>query len=176
MERKVILYIAASLDGYIAKPDDDLSFLQKVATPGEDYGYTDFVQNVDTVILGRRTYMWVKQETDEFPHQDKTVFVVTRKQKGTEGNVTYWPGSLRDLVDQLKEEPGANIYCDGGAAVTNEMLRKECLDEIIISTIPIILGNGIRLFHEGIPENDLELISSRSFSSGLVQSLYRVVK
>jgi dihydrofolate reductase len=172
--RKVILYIASSLDGYIAKPDDDLSFLEVIHREGEDYGYADFMQAIDTVILGRRTYMWVKQQTGNFPHVDKTTYVVTRKTKGSDGNVHYWPGSLRELVDQLKSESGGDILCDGGAAVVNEMIRKDCIDEIVLSLIPVIVGDGIRLFHEGIPEAQLELIGSKQFDSGLVQLHYKV--
>lgn len=172
--RKVVLYISCSLDGFIAKPDDDLSFLDPMHMEGEDYGYHDFVKDVDTVILGRRTFMWVKSVTGEFPHTDKETYVVTRKKSETEGNVTYWPGCLRDLVNELKAKPGGKIYCDGGAAVANEMFRTDSLDEIILSVIPIVLGQGIRLFHEGIPERTLTLINSTSFSTGLVQLHYSV--
>lgn len=176
LERKVILYISSSLDGYIAKPDDDLSFLNAMHREGEDYGYNSFISEVDTVILGRRTYLWVKDKTGDFPHLDKDVYVVTRKKSGKEGRVTYWPGSLRDLVDELKSKPGGTIFCDGGAAVANEMLRKGCLDEIVLSIVPVILGDGIRLFHDGIPEKQLVLINSKSFESGLVQLHYHVQK
>lgn len=77
-ERKVILYIATSLDGYIAKPNDDLSFLSVVQRDGEDYGYVDFIKSVDTVILGRKTYDWVMTQVPEFPHADKNSYVITR--------------------------------------------------------------------------------------------------
>jgi dihydrofolate reductase len=70
-ERKVILYIAMSLDGFIARTGDDLSFLSIVEKQGEDYGYRDFINTVDTVIMGRRTYDWVLTQVDEFPHADK---------------------------------------------------------------------------------------------------------
>jgi dihydrofolate reductase len=172
--RKVVLYIASSLDGYIAKPDDDLSFLNAIQREGEDYGYGNFYQEVDTVILGRRTYMWVKAQIDAFPHLDKEVYVVTRKHKADEGKVHYWPGSLKALVDDLKQQEGGTIFCDGGAAVANEMLRKHCIDEIILSIVPVILGDGIRLFHEGIPEVGLQLLSSKGFPSGLVQVHYKI--
>ena len=175
-KRKVVLYIASSLDGVIAKPDDDLSFLDNLQHGEEDYGYHDLMKDVDTVILGRRTFMWVKEKTGEYPHQDKEVFVVTRRKSGSENNVTYWPGSLRDLVDQLQAKEGGTIYCDGGAAVVNEMLRKDCLDEIILSVAPVILGEGIRLFHDSIPERKLKLIESKSYPSGIVQLTYEVEK
>jgi len=175
-KRNVILYIAASLDGCIAGPDDDLSFLEAMQLEGEDYGYQAFVESIDTVILGRRTFMWVKNKTGTFPHLDKDTYVITRKQCGSEDGVTYWPGSIRKLVDELQSKPGGNIYCDGGAAVVNEMLRTGCIDEIILSVVPVILGDGIRLFHEGIPASSLVLLSSQSFASGLVQMHYRVLR
>ncbi|NQV54171.1 MAG: dihydrofolate reductase [Flavobacteriales bacterium] len=175
-KRNVILYIAASLDGYIAAPDDDLSFLEAMALEGEDYGYQAFVESIDTVILGRRTFMWVKNQTGAFPHLDKDTYVISRKIGGSEDGVTYWPGSIRELVDELQSKPGGNIYCDGGAAVVNEMLRTGCIDEIILSVVPVLLGAGIRLFHEGIPTANLALLSSQSFTSGLVQLRYRVIR
>jgi dihydrofolate reductase len=75
--RKLLIYIATSLDGYIAATGDDLSFLSVVQKEGEDYGYHDFIKTVDTVILGRRTYDWVTSQVD-FPHADKETYVITR--------------------------------------------------------------------------------------------------
>ena len=77
-KRKLILYISCSLDGYIAKPNDDLSFLSMVEQEGQDYGYADFIKTVDTVIVGRRTYDWVIGQRYEFPHSDKVSNDVTR--------------------------------------------------------------------------------------------------
>ena len=77
MSRKVILYIAASLDGYIAKSNDDLSFLNAVQREGEDYGYQEFMRSVDTVILGRKTYDWVMTQVEIFPHAELQTFVIT---------------------------------------------------------------------------------------------------
>ncbi|HEY0041148.1 MAG TPA: dihydrofolate reductase, partial [Flavisolibacter sp.] len=78
MERKVILYIATSLDGYIAKTDDDLGFLSIVEQEGEDYGYGEFLQTVDAVIVGRRTYDKVLSMGYAFPHADKDAYIITR--------------------------------------------------------------------------------------------------
>ena len=83
--RKLILYISCSLDGYIAKPNDDLSFLQSVQMSGEDYGYYDFVKTVDTVIVGRRTYDWVVGQGYAFPHADKESYIITRSARLAQG-------------------------------------------------------------------------------------------
>jgi dihydrofolate reductase len=171
-ERRLILYIAMSLDGYIAKPNDDLSFLSIVQKEGEDYGFNDFVATVDSVIIGRKTYDWVTRQF-EFPHADKEAFVITRTKRPKIGNIEFYTGDLKELVQRLKSKEGKDIFCDGGAEIVTELLKNNLIDELIISVIPVILGNGTRLFKEGIPEQRLELVSSRSFETGLIQLHYK---
>lgn len=171
--RKVILYIAASLDGYIAKPHDDLSFLAIVQQEGEDYGYHEFINTVDTVILGRRTYDWVMTQVPEFPHADKDTYVMTRTARPAIGKTQFYTGSPEALLAKLKSEAGKHIFIDGGAEVVNELLKAKLIDEFIISIIPVLLGEGIRLFHDGRPEQSLSLVSARHFEKGLVQLHYR---
>jgi len=173
INRKLILYISASLDGYIAKPDDDLSFLGIVQKEGEDYGYNDFVATVDTVILGRKTYDWVMKQVTTFPHADKETYIITGTEKPKNGNINFYNGNLKNLVERLKSETGKNIFCDGGAEVVNELLKYRLIDEFIISIIPILVGNGTKLFKDGRPEQNLELISSKQFGTGLVQFHYK---
>lgn len=173
MSRKVILYIATSLDGYIAKPNDDLSFLSIVHKEGLDYGYTDFVNSVDTVILGRKTYDWVMTQVPEFPHADKNAYIITRTAKPSIGKTQFYTGDLKALIGQLKSEQGKNIFIDGGAELVNTLLKDHLIDELIISIIPILVGDGIKLFKDGRPEQNLELISSQQFETGLVQVHYK---
>jgi dihydrofolate reductase len=171
--RKVILYIAASLDGYIAKPDDDLSFLSIVREKDEDYGYADFIKSVDTVILGRKTYDWVMTQVPEFPHADKNSFIITRSPRPAIGKTTFYTGRLKDLIVKLKTGQGKNIYIDGGAEIVNELLKEKLIDEFIISVIPVLLGNGTKLFKDGRPEQKLELLSAKQFAKGLTQLHYK---
>ncbi|MCF0074771.1 dihydrofolate reductase family protein [Dyadobacter sp. CY261] len=173
MARKVILYIAASLDGYIASRDEDLSFLSIVEKPGEDYGYADFIQTVDAVILGRRTYDKVLSFGIGFPHAEKECYIVTRTPRAQEGNIRFYTSDLQTLIIDLKQRKGKNIFVDGGAEVVHRMMKDDLIDELIISIIPIFLGDGIRLFQDGRPEQNLELVSSKSFEKGLVQLHYR---
>jgi dihydrofolate reductase len=173
MNRKVILYIATSLDGYIAKPNDDLGFLSIVQQAGEDYGYTDFIKTVDTVILGRKTYDWVMRQVKEFPHADKIAFVITRTARPSIGNTTFYNGRLKALIKKLKSEEGKNVFIDGGAAIVNELLREDLIDEFIISIIPILVGDGTRLFQDGRPEQKLELMTAKQFKKGLIQLHYK---
>lgn len=172
-DRKVILYIATSLDGYIAKPNDDLSFLSIVQQDGEDYGYTNFVKSVDTVILGRKTYDWVMTQVPKFPHADKNSYIITRTVRPSTGKTNFYTGKLKDLISKLKAEQGKNIFIDGGAEIVNELLKENLIDEFIISIIPILVGNGTKLFKDGRPEQILELVSTKQFDKGLIQLHYK---
>lgn len=172
MSRKVVLYIAMSVDGYIAKKDDDIAFLDKVDVAGEDYGYEEFSPTVDTIIWGRRTYdKFLSFELEEFPFKDKQVYVLSNTRTGSDEYVTY-VNDLPKLITQLKQTAGKNIYCDGGGGLVAELLKHDLIDEMIVSVIPYLVGDGIRLFYDGRPEQDLELISSKAYDSGLVQLHY----
>jgi dihydrofolate reductase len=171
-QRKVILFIAISADGYIAKPGDDISFLSIVEQPDQDYGYGDFIKTVDTVILGRRTYEKILNITDEFPHRNKECFIITNTSRPAEGNITFYNGDLRTLIMRLKATPGNHIFVNGGSMIVNELMKLDLIDEFIISIIPVLLGDGIPLFNDGRPEINLKLVDVRSFNTGLVQLHY----
>lgn len=173
--RKLIIYIATSLDGYIAKPNDDLSFLKLVEKEGEDYGYKEFTKTIDTIILGRRTYDWVVKEmgASHYDNGDRNVYVITRNTREPVGKTQFYTEDLTKLVQQLKAKNGKNIYCDGGSEIINELLKNDLIDEFIISVIPILLGNGTKLFKDGRPEQTLEFVSTKTFDTGLVQLHYK---
>lgn len=174
MKKKVILYIAMSLDGYIAKENNELDFLKIVERAGEDYGYYDFIKNIDTVIMGRKTYDMVLGFGIPFPHKDKKCYVLTRSKSGSDENVTFYNGALDKLISELRRKEGKDIFIDGGAETVNELLQLKLIDKLIISVIPVLLGNGIKLFNDGRPEQKLELMRSSTFSSGLAQLWYEV--
>lgn len=173
--RKLSLFIATSLDGYIAKPDDDISFLKLVEKDGEDYGYARFSDTIDTLIVGRKTYDYVLKEigSSHYDNGQRDIYVITRNQRPGVGRTTFYTGSLTELVNRLKAEKGKNIYCDGGAEVINELLKQDLIDEFIISVIPVLLGDGTRLFKDGRPEQTLELITAKTYETGLTQLHYR---
>ncbi|MBO9584472.1 MAG: dihydrofolate reductase [Flavobacterium sp.] len=173
--RKISLFIAMSLDGYIAKPNDDLSFLKLVEKEGEDYGYAEFTADVDTIIIGRKTYDYVLKEIgpSHYDNGQRDVYVITRTERPQIGRTTFYTGSLTELIDRLKSEKGKNVYCDGGAEVINELLKNSLIDEFIISIIPVLLGNGTKLFKDERPEQILEFISAKTFETGLAQLRYK---
>jgi dihydrofolate reductase len=173
MSRKVVLYIAMSLDGYIAKPNDDLSFLSIVEQEGQDYGYEEFIKSVDAVIVGRKTYDKVISMGFGFPHTDKDAYIITRTPRPAVGSVKFYTGDLKTLIEKLKSENGKNIFCDGGAEIVNELLKQDLIDELIISIIPILVGDGTKLFNDSRPEQKLEFVSAKSFEKGLTQLHYK---
>lgn len=173
--RKLFVFIATSLDGYIAKPNDDLSFLKLVEKEGEDYGYAEFTANIDTIILGRKTYDYVLREigSSHYDNGKRNVYVITRTERPGVGRTTFYTGNLTELVQRLKSESGKDIYCDGGAEIINELLQHDLIDEFIISIVPILVGNGTRLFKDYRPEQQLEFVSAKSFETGLTQLHYK---
>jgi dihydrofolate reductase len=101
------------------------------------------------------------------------VYVITRTERASVGRTTFYSGSLTDLVQRLKSGNGKNIYCDGGAEIINELLLHNLIDEFIISVIPVLVGNGTRLFKDNRPEQQLEFVSVKSFETGLTQLRYK---
>lgn len=172
--RKLSLFIATSLDGYIAKPNDDLSFLKIVEKEGEDYGYAEFTGTIDTLIIGRRTYDYVIKEvgTSHYDNGERAVYVITRTERQPKDRTVFYTGDIPQLVKRLKSEKGKNIYCDGGAEIINELLKHDLIDEYIISVIPVLLGNGTRLFKDGRPEQTIEFVKMKTFETGLTQLHY----
>ncbi len=173
MSRKIYLYISMSLDGYVATKDDNLDFLNPMMVEGEDYGHTAFSSQIDTYMVGRKTYQVVTNLLNGgFPQSEqyKKVYVITRQPIPNKGNITFYNGDLKQLVAKLKSQQSErHIYCDGGPTLVKALLELEAIDEFIISIIPVILGDGKRLFLEGLPKLELKLVESQHFDTGLVQ-------
>jgi dihydrofolate reductase len=182
--KKLIVYIACSADGYIATKQDNLDFLNSVAAQDQDYGYAAFMDTVDAVILGRRTYDKVIELVggpQNFPHLHKPCYILSRSRGQQQlkpalpGEPYFYSGDIAALVHMLRNQPGkGNIFLDGGAAAVNEFLHHDLIDEFIISIIPVLLGDGIRLFSPGGTTKALQLQSVQHFSSGLVQIHYHL--
>lgn len=175
MTRKVVVYIAASVDGYIAGEGDDLGFLEMATKEGEDYGYADFMKTVDTVILGRRTFDWLMR-MNVFAYPGKEVFVVTNQNLESIEGMQYFCGEPQKLIAQLQEKPGRNIFCDGGASLIHSLLCENLVDELTISYLPVLLGKGIPLFSSGREKTLLQFVSAKTFDTGLLQIHYKVLK
>lgn len=167
-----LVYIATSVDGFIARPDGALDWLKRVEVEGQDYGYQRFFDSIDCLVLGRGTYDVVRG-FDAWPYADKRCVVMThRPVSEKKANEAFYAGEPASLVARLGDEGVRRIYVDGGAVI-GQFLAAGLIDELTISQIPVLLGRGLPLFTEGV-EQGLTLLESRAFPSGLVQSRWRV--
>ncbi|WP_106449201.1 dihydrofolate reductase family protein [Trichococcus alkaliphilus] len=175
-KRKVKVYIAVSLDGYIAHSDGNIDWLDSVARPDEDYGYDTFIETIDTVIMGRKTYEKVLSFGGDFPHASRDCYVLTRTERRPDGQVRFYSGSPEKLLDQIRSKPGKDIFIDGGSEAIDLFRKKGLIDSYTVSIIPILLGEGIPLFKESNQELPLKLVAAKTFDSGLVQLTYEPIK
>ncbi|MGV3615613.1 MAG: dihydrofolate reductase family protein [Fimbriimonas sp.] len=168
----VTLFIAASLDGYIAGPDDDLSWLFTDA----DYGFSSFFAGVDTLIMGRGTYDVVRTFGD-WPYPGKRTIVVSRS-GGVEvdtPDTEVYSADLPGLITRLSEADCKNVWLVGGGELVRSFLEQGLLDQITVSMHPILLGTGVPLFPGGFRRTLLMLKDTNVFEGGLVQLNYHVM-
>jgi dihydrofolate reductase len=164
------VFIAASLDGYIARKNGDIDWLSIVHPVDEAHGYQAFIDSVDVIIIGRGTYDTVLA-MPEWPYPKKRVIVMTHRPAQPRANEEFFSGSPQELLSRLA---GARrVYVDGGQIVS-QFFAAGFVDDVTLSVIPIVLGEGLRLFHGGEGEHRLDLQGQRSWPSGLVQLRYRV--
>lgn len=163
-QRKIMLFIATSLDGYIATEDDSLEWLFKVEGEG-DNGYSAFYDTVDTVIMGRRTYDWLlEQELESFPYEGKACYVFSRTVNQDSEHVQFFSGDVVNFTNQLKNKEGKNIWVIGGGDLIHSFIHNKLVDEIIVTVSPVLIGKGIPLFKELNFETELTLKSINRFN------------
>jgi len=162
--RKVVLYIATSLDGFIATEGQDLAWL--FATEGEgDNGFSAFYKTVDTVLLGRTTYDWIlQQEKGRFPYQGKECFVFSRGRRGKNEFVTFVEGDIPSLVNQLKGQDGKDIWLVGGGELVSAFVNEGQIDQVRVTIAPTLLGRGIPLFPNLVGTTRLTLTEVQRFN------------
>ena len=170
------VFIARSLDGYIADKNGGLDWLSSVPNPDHlDLGYEKFIQSVDAIVMGRATFETVCSFDMDWPYTIP-VFVLSSSLKsipeGLENKVAFVSGSLSEILDQIHKKGYTQLYIDGGITVQN-FLKEDLIDDLIITTIPILLGGGISLFGELPKEMEFEHVESVLLLDALVQDSYR---
>lgn len=170
---RLSVFIAMSLDGFIARTDGGIEWLSTVEDEhGEDYGYGEFFADCDVVVMGRNTYDMVAG-FDPWPYQGKRVIVLShRSLDAPPAGVERYQGPIADLIVRLGEEGAARIYIDGGETI-RQALAEDLVDDMTLSHVPVMLGRGLPLFGEGVPHGRWQLLGSRHFATGLVQATYR---
>ncbi|MBU9722751.1 MULTISPECIES: dihydrofolate reductase family protein [Bacillaceae] len=173
--RKLVLFIATSLDGYIATKDESLDWLFKVDGEG-DNGYSEFYETVDTILMGRKTYDWIIQQgIGEFPYKDKECYVFSRSPIEDNENVSFINENITSFTQELIKQGGKNIWIVGGGELLHSFLKEKMVDEMIVTIAPTIIGNGIPLFKEGKLKLDLKLKGTRTYNQ-FVELHYEVKK
>lgn len=171
---QVILYIAASIDGFIAGPDGDISWLKPFETGPDDYGFSDFYSGIGASLMGSKTYeksLSLKGGIDPV----LPTFVLTKqKWAPARTNITFYSGDLSAVLDLIRSQTSKNIWLVGGGQLTRSFLREGLIDEIILSIVPVFLGKGIPLFQDIQVPLPIQTIKMQKFSSGIVQIRYRV--
>lgn len=167
------VFIAQSLDGYIARADGNIDFLASVERPGEDYGYAAFFAAIDSLVIGRKTYDTVLG-FGAWPYGSKRCVVLThRSPANARSGEEFFAGTPQALLERLGGDGVRHVYIDGGNVI-QQFLAADLIDDLTISVVPIALGAGIRLFADTGIEHNLTLQESRGFPSGLVQLRYQV--
>lgn len=175
MSRKIKLFIAASLDGYIAAEDESLQWLFDVEGEG-DNGYAEFYHTIETVLMGRKTYDWlIRQDLEEFPYENKECYVFTRILDKNSEHVIFTNEDVTDFISRLKEKDGKDIWVVGGGGLLHSFLKENLVDELILTVAPTLLGKGVPLFKEKGIQIDLTLKNVRKFNQ-FVELHYEVKK
>ena len=172
------LYIAASLDGYIARLDDSIDWLEnpEYTIEGQDYGYQNLLKSIDTTLMGYATYKVILGFDMPFHYADKTNYVFTRTAgRPASEHVSFIHEDPTDFVKSLKQKPGKDIWLIGGGQINTLLLNAGLIDEIYLTTLPIILGEGVPLFADGKQETKLELLRCETFPNGFIQAVYKPV-
>lgn len=173
--KKVKLYIACSFDHYIARSNGDVSWLElpEYIIKGEDYGYKEFIESIDTTIMGHTTYKIIQGFDIPFPYKDKNNYVFTRNYSmKNDNNVEYVQEEIAPFVRRLKITKGKDIWLMGGGQINQLLLNYNLIDEMIITIMPIMLGHGVKLFNGVVKEKKLNLINSKHFPNGVLQLNY----
>lgn len=173
--RKVIVHIAASADGYIARPDGDLEWLTNRPAPEGFYGMNAFMKTIDATVMGRKTYEMSLELGAKFdPASMAFVFSRQDPPAGLPLGVAFVNEAIGSFVRRLREQPGKDIWLMGGGDLIASFLDENAIDEFVVSVVPVFIGDGIPLIarrHRHVP---LELLSTDRFEDGLVQLHYRV--
>lgn len=173
--RNVVLFIAMSLDGYIADCNGGVDWLAGQSENAENADtYSVFVKEVDTVIMGWNTYHQIVTELSptEWVYSDLASYVITHKEIPSTEKITFTDEAPCTLLEKLKQEQGKNIWICDGAKLIQQLMQEDLIDIYYISVIPTILGNGIRLFEKMEQEIKLQLIKTQTYN-GIIDLIYK---
>ena len=165
------MFVAATLDGYIADVGGSLDWLHAAAAEGEDFGYDDLMNTVDALAMGRGTYDYV-EHLEPLPFGDRPVFVFTHRDADPREGVTFWAVTPEDAVREWTSRGLRRVYVDGGKLISS-FLDAGLIDDLTVTVVPLLLGDGTPLFSPSPRVTPLELDSVSGYPSGMAQLRYR---
>lgn len=172
--RKIILYIAMSLDGYIADNNGNVDWLKGHGDDNSNIDtYSDFVEGIDTIIMGWNTYHQIVTDLspNEWVYEDFTTFVITHKEYISSEKIQFVSTDPVNLIEKLKMENGKDIWICGGANIVQQLVAKDLIDCYYITVIPTLLGSGIRLFENAENQIELKLTDTQTYN-GMAELIY----
>jgi dihydrofolate reductase len=171
---KIKVYIASSLDGYIARKDDSIDWLETMGGE-EDYGYDEFLQNVGACIMGARTYAECQKHPDRFIN-GITTYVVSHKflPMDETQKIEFLIGNLKDSIARIRRSTSKDIWLVGGGKLISTFLNEGFVDEILHFVAPVLLHEGIPLYPGLKKDITLQLLDNKKYSSGMVRLHYAV--
>ena len=171
--KKIILYIAASLDQRIAEPDGSLEWLIGFPNSNKtDSSYKDLLDSVDTVLIGGRAYRELLNMEVIWPYQEQMTYVVSHHNWGNENNIRFITDNIIENISALRNEPRKNILLVGGGELTSMLLAADMIDEMQICYMPVILGEGVSLFPGQPKESKWELANTKTYKNGILCVTY----
>jgi len=174
--RTIVLNLAVSMDGFIARENGSVDWLDDLDTDGNDLGFQDFLSGCDTILMGRVSYEeTLKLGKGDWPFKNHKTYVFTSKQRKNEKGIFFVNDNPINLIKELGNGEGKNIWLFGGGRFIKTMREHNLVDQYIITIIPVLLGKGIRLFQDVDMENKLLLLTSEKYKD-IVQSHYKVIR
>lgn len=173
--KKVKIYIAVSLDGFIARSNGELDWLNEFPNPGgNDYGYKELMESIDYIVMGGKTYREILNMDFEWPYENKTTYIVSHSNANLTPtkDVKFITENITENISQLKEQSGKDIWLVGGGQLITLCLNHDLVDEMQLCYIPKILGKGIPLFPNQPKESKWKPIQSTVYDSGIVKIDY----
>ena len=170
MVPRVSVFIASSLDGFIATRDGSLAWLEAAAREDEDYGFDAFLSSVDALAMGRGTYDHIAH-LDPLPFGDRPVYVFTHRPPAPRPGVTFWRESVAGAVAHWAGAGHRRVYLDGGQVIS-DFMAEGLVDDLLLIRVPILMGDGLPLFHDMSHPTRLRLDGVEAFASGMVSLAY----
>ncbi|MFR3215930.1 MAG: dihydrofolate reductase family protein [Dysgonomonas mossii] len=175
--KKIILYIAASLDQRIAEPDGSLEWLTEFPNPEKtDYGFKKLLASTDIVIMGGRTYREFLNMDIIWPYSRQMTYVVSHHNWGEKENIKFITENTIETISEFRNQEGKDILLVGGGELTSKLLTSDLIDEMYITYIPVILGKGVPLFPEQSKESQWELTENKIYNLGVMIVKYQIIR